>query len=370
MVRMLRYLAMAIVVTAPIAAARADSMDDFTVWLDAHPTLIREPVLRQLVLPVGCYDARTGLPLNCRASYESYFSPATDAPSLETWAGGHLHPSPANPEDPARPIGTLCSAIGGQSPCPPTDLEATAPRSFTGMTNGQRWSAVQTLPPVSGYITIRATYIAPPLYRCVDTQEWRCDPSDITHRIARGLIGVRVRVGGITAETENLQEFPADTDVYIRCGTNGCDHEGQVHDEHPHPFYGTAALVDSVRKLAQAYKTNHTEQGLRLRIMDMSLPWGGLMECNPNEDPWKPTLTQCNNKEEGRPGHCWHRVGGSVDIGRLFVIGDSGQQVWVDPTALALELEEIVRSKKRTLPLWRVPEAGSIHFQLLGGGEQ
>jgi len=129
---------------------------------------------------------------------------------------------------------------------------------------------------------------------------------------------------------------------------------------------------EAARLLAYHHNELHRQrnENWRLRILDMSLPWGGLMECNPNEDPWKPTLTQCNNKEEGRPGHCWHRVGGSVDIGRLFVIGDSGQQVWVDPTALALELEEIVRSKKRTLPLWRVPEAGSIHFQLLGGGEQ
>ena len=244
------------------------------------------------------------------------------------------------------------------------------PRSFAGMTNGQRWSAVQTLPPVSGYITIRATYVAPPLYRCVNTQEWRCDPSDITQRIAHGLIGIRVRVGGLATETEDLQELPADTDVYIRCGTNGCDHEGQVHDEHPHPFYGTAALISAARELAQRYNAKHAQQGLRLRVMDMSLPWGGLMEANPKDHPWKPALTQCNNKEKGRPGHCWHRIGESVDIGRLFVVGDSGQQVWVEPDELVRELESLAAQDKLHVPLFRVKEEDSIHFQLLGGHNQ
>jgi hypothetical protein len=233
-------------------------------------------------------------------SFQSTFHVPDDVDPLY-WTGGHLHP-PGQLDDPSRPIGALCSEIdpGQCDSCPPEDPHANEPRAFHGWSAGSYWRAVKTIPQVSGMVTMTATVIHPPGYRCVPSGQWICDPSDPTMRTSRAVIGLHVRV-------PDLVELPSDPDLYWRCGDWSTCSSGDNEDvHHPKAFLGTPLMVAKVRELAEKFKEkNHGE---RLRFTDMSLPWGGLFDFREN---WSPT-----------PGHIWHRHGIDIDVVDGAVAGD------------------------------------------------
>lgn len=324
---MRRTLVFVAVVALSSMPGAGDTLGEYSVWLMVEPTMTREATLRQFTFKVGCYDADRGHLLDCDSVFQSYFGVPDDAvgTDVESWAGGHLHPSPANPQDPARPIATLCcpGVDPRQDPCPPPGLEGDVPAAFAGPTLGLSWIATKTIPQVSGTITMFGLSRSPPGYRCVDGAQWRCDPYDPSHQTHFVKIALKVAVDG-------LVELPPDRELYVRCGKDGCVQENDVYKEHPHPFYATPRMREAVQLLAYHYNEFHRQrnENWRLRILDMSLPWGGLMEADPTRATWRPTLTECATwpPPPGRPGHCWHRVGESVDIGQ-FALDDTGRQV-------------------------------------------
>jgi hypothetical protein len=177
----------------------------------------------------------------------------------------------------------------------------------------------------------------------VETSGWMCD---VFRRNGLSFVTFDIRVDG-------LAELPP-SDAYIRCGkADKCVADNSVFDEHPRPFHCTGAMANAVADLARRYRELHPSQ--RLRVLDLSLPRGGLMEVNPQTGQWLPP-------------HHWHRVGESVDIGQ-WVVNDSG--VGVHPNVIEFT-EELKDLAKHVHPaIYRVVESGGeIHFQLTGGLQQ
>lgn len=281
---------------------------------------------------VGCYDIRTGQPGDCYMSFYAYFDSSWVAePMLVDYTGGHLHPLPDG-NDPNRPVEALtCPAV----PSPPGST------SFEGSTNRQYWTASKVVPQVSGVVTIWVYYMAPYPAYFVPQPGWVIDRTPTGQSRATTFIGFKVGLGGIG-------ELPSDPDHYVRCGVAAGCTQDSVEPRHPGVFFGTGAMLQSVQKLAFAYLQLHPD--LRLRILDMSLPAGGVFDYK--NFNWTPP-------------HSWHRVGESVDIGE-WVVDSSGNPAY--PPGLVQELENLVNDKANPLPLHRVIESGGrIHYQYKGG---
>jgi hypothetical protein len=73
--------------------------------------------------------------------------------------------------------------------------------------------------------------------------------------------------------------------------------------QHYKNHYGTTRILQAVREIADAYDSLHP--GIRLRINDMSLVFGGLFDTKHNADPPTPWMTP----------HREHRIGINADIG-------------------------------------------------------
>ncbi len=299
----------------------------YPVWYNLEavpPTHVREgqcrpaASLNEEAFEVGCFDVRTGAWLDCETRFESRFDP----PDLQdaAWTAGHCH------DEIPRPIGNLFTVPSlGQS-----DQGMTW---FAGQTRRVSWCATKTLPEVSGVITVEAWYRSPPNYSCLEDFLFTRDPAD--HRSCTGYFGYDVGDDG-------FEELPPWPEVYVRCGISATCLCENVDPNHPTPFWGTSRMVAKVQDLACAYQNK--VPGVRLRILDMSLPRGGLFDGagDPPEYNW-------------RPPHCRHRTGKSVDVSRSAVTGDNPRLVAVD-AALLEKLSSM-------LHLTRIPEA-TIHFEL------
>jgi hypothetical protein len=88
-------------------------------------------------------------------------------------------------------------------------------------------------------------------------------------------------------------------------GTNDPCRWPPPRSRHHHNHYGTTRLRQAVQQIADAYDSLHP--GIRLRINDMSLIYGGLFDASENELP-------PNNHPWATP-HSEHRLGINADIG-------------------------------------------------------
>lgn len=267
---------------------------------------------------LGCYDVRTGAWLDCETRFESRFDPPD--PEDVTWTGGHTH------DNGQRPIGKLFTI-------PPMDQRDAGETWFTGQTEGVSWCAIKTIPEVSGVVTVKAWYRAPPNHACVEDFLFSRDPGD--YRACTGYFGYDVG-------EEGFEELPSWPEVYVRCGLTAgclCDNTSPTH---PQAFWGTPEMVAAVEDLAVSFQK--LNPGLRLRITDMSLPRGGLFDLNLN---WR------------APRHCRHRTGTSVDVSKYALTVE-------DPRTVGVNINGLI-ALARQCHLGRLPEA-TIHFELHYGG--
>ncbi len=247
-----------------------------------------------------CIDVGTSNPIDCEMWFETEFKPPADPDAAISYTGGHIHPLP-NGNDPARPIGVLCSSMDtSQGVCPPKDSSAETPHGFHGTTRGMEWEAVKTMPQLSGMIDMTARYrlLRRDIY-CIENEDWVCD-ADKRGGSARFRFFVAVR---------GLVELPPDPS-YIRCGdTNTCTTGSDNGDpNHTSVFFGTDEMVRKTQLFAFWY--NYVDATRRLRLTDMSLPLGGLLDIN----------------EDWRPPHAGrgHRFGTGVDVSQQ-ARGDDGK---------------------------------------------
>ncbi|HWP82403.1 MAG TPA: hypothetical protein VNN76_07090, partial [Bacteroidota bacterium] len=85
-------------------------------------------------------------------------------------------------------------------------------------------------------------------------------------------------------------------------GTNDpCRDASSLKSLHFRNHYGTSALVQAIRNIAASYDS--LNPGVRLRINDMSLEYGGLFDTG---NRWKSGIDE---------GHAEHRIGENADIG-------------------------------------------------------
>lgn len=282
------------------------------------PRLPGDPGPLKLKYSFGCWDYYTGYWLNCWTSFTSEFKPP-DGPieAVIDYTGGHVHPL-GNLQDPTRPIGTLTS---------PLQPDAPSTLGFSGFTALRGWQATKTIDEVSGDINGFYEAVLPQGYHCIFANE--CDP---TRTMFRAWFTWRVGIAG-------LEELPRDPTNYIRCPVASPDCRTDYYQDpfdtryplHPKPFFGTGGprgLIARVQQLAAKYHEGYPE--LRLRILDMSVPKGGLMEDRPWQHEWTPTVETCTDyrlhkvSPGQRLGHCAHRVGKSVDIDGFAVSQDGG----------------------------------------------
>jgi hypothetical protein len=119
---------------------------------------------------------------------------------------------------------------------------------------------------------------------------------------------------------------------------------------HPQVFFGQLAMVASVETLAFYYQ--EANPGLRLRILDMSLPMGGLFDGANGDYDWEPP-------------HKLHRTGRSVDIGS-WVVSVDGTPAYPGFQAVVNLLVHLVQDHE--IPIRRFSEGpNKIHFELMGG---
>ncbi len=76
---------------------------------------------------------------------------------------------------------------------------------------------------------------------------------------------------------------------------------------HPDNHYGTSATVANIQVIARDYFED-SDEGVRIRINDMSLIWGGMFDICGTFN----IADTCTSAPNG--GHSWHRTGKSVDV--------------------------------------------------------
>ncbi|MDE3058448.1 MAG: penicillin-insensitive murein endopeptidase [Bacteroidota bacterium] len=107
---------------------------------------------------------------------------------------------------------------------------------------------------------------------------------------------VNVKVGGLVELTGGSNyELVGTPNSYS--GTNDPCRESPPTSLHYSNHYGIPDLISAVQNIASSYSSLHL--GIKLRINDMSLPWGGLFDIN---NDWSTP-------------HAEHRVGINADIG-------------------------------------------------------
>ena len=95
---------------------------------------------------------------------------------------------------------------------------------------------------------------------------------------------------------------------------------------HYHNHFGTQALITVIQNIAVAYDSLHP--GIRLRINDMSLEYGGLFDCGSRTVP----------PNTWRPPHNSHRLGRNADIG-FTGINSSNQCVPLNRARLEVKID-------------------------------
>jgi hypothetical protein len=108
---------------------------------------------------------------------------------------------------------------------------------------------------------------------------------------------------------------------------------------HSNNHNGIDDMVINVGSMAVGY---YLQQGVRLGINDMSLPWGGLFDI-------------CNN---WATPHSMHRSGTSVDIDH------AGYDANGNSTGAPIDVINVLDIIANQLSLFRIPEGGSIHYEL------
>jgi hypothetical protein len=89
------------------------------------------------------------------------------------------------------------------------------------------------------------------------------------------------------------------TEFYTLSGATG------THTEN---HYATNDTTSKIQGMAQDYFKNKSTAGIKIKINDMSLPWGGMFDICGTFN----IVDTCTAALNG--GHSWHRTGKSVDI--------------------------------------------------------
>jgi hypothetical protein len=134
-------------------------------------------------------------------------------------------------------------------------------------------------------------------------------------------------------------------------GTNDPCRVDTPKSRHYSNHYGTARLRNAVQQVAVAYDSLH--QGMKLRINDMSLIYGGLFDASENDSP--------PNNHPWSPPHSEHRIGINADIG-YGGINSSGQCVSMIDTT---DIQKMIYLKTEIPPLHHRP-GGRVapHFHM------
>jgi len=122
----------------------------------------------------------------------------------------------------------------------------------------------------------------------------------------------------IAERVPDLELLP-ERDSYVRVGGTD-EHRGPPDFIEDRNHYGTATLIEDVTAIADSFAVEYENH--RLRINDMSLPFGGAFDINGN---WEQDVIEPNCRQPGF-GHCGHRRGQNADIS-FQLINPRGQQV-------------------------------------------
>ncbi len=133
-------------------------------------------------------------------------------------------------------------------------------------------------------------------------------------------------------------------------GTNDPCRPDPPTSQHYRNHYGTSRLRLAVQQIANAYDSLHS--GIRLRINDMSLVYGGLFDASHNEPPPK--------NRPWLPPHSDHRIGVNADIGYKGMNAQN-QCVDIDTT----HIKKIIWDKTKKRPVnHRPPGPPAPHFHI------
>lgn len=297
----------------------------------AHP---RSTLINHDWTTFACYDTVTGKLVDCSFTQEIV---GLKEPASPDNNGGHFHDGHPliEPAD-----GNL---IYPENTCPGEPLKV------CGRTNYSITSKIiHNIPQASGNIVKKSVVIAParPTWW---PAEWICwfgcddDSNVFTYNDT------------VHVSVQNLVELPPASDIYIRCGlTSGCVSDGHHDDMHPQPSFGRRELVQKLVGLAAMYRSSllSQDESQKLRISDISLPFGGVFDMNHN---WLPP-------------HKSHRKGISADISRHAILNNLGtsfvNQKLLDVQIGRLGLNRNTETSARECPSLNQGEPPCIHVDM------
>lgn len=204
-------------------------------WGAEQWTIVKPPTIPPkksiLSIGVGCYDAWTLLPLDCRFSFS--------LKGVEL-SGGHIHYD--------RPVGGL--KMSGDSGAGANAIDVYTAYKYL--------SVEYVVPEAAGEVILDSTITPPYGYRCLN-------PSDCKYE---GTIDIKV--GG-------LETMPVSGQGYWRL--TGSYGEPGVTSLHFDNHYGTPSTKVRLAVMASDY---FEDTGIAIGVNDMSLEWGGLFDINNN----------------------------------------------------------------------------------------
>lgn len=281
---------------------------DQTQCPSTHPN---ENLLDSLVFKVGTVDVRTGQLAEQAISdlrMNIYFSTeGVPASLLPQWQGAHFHDRTT--DESHRRV-----TLGGIETDPSSDDSDTSGAAIEVLRLQGRLENIKVLKPeAAGVIRIHGESTLPNVpenrnFCAVDNEYWHKVLDSPNQTCAKKWIAE----WGVYYLMLDLVELPESSDYYVRARTA----EGGNNPYHPNPYayYGTMAMVNSLENLAQTYYEDDRTKEQKLRIKDMSLEWGGILDINGD---WS-----CP--------HVRHRTGRSVDLSRYTIKIVNGNSVLQD----------------------------------------
>lgn len=142
---------------------------------------------------------------------------------------------------------------------------------------------------------------------------------------------VKVKVSGLLPLETKPNLLPWGQTVENTAGTNN---HGTT--------YTRDAVYFAVSEYAKEYFNLNLDPDIRLAVIDMSLPWGGVFDICGKWDA-KATCTQAT-----KGGHSWHRVGRSVDFSKNYKDGNGNdlEVTFFDEDGSVAEVTEIIDDDK------------------------
>ncbi|MFB3852092.1 MAG: hypothetical protein ACE14Q_09255 [Acidobacteriota bacterium] len=281
---------------------------DQTQCPSTHPN---ENLLDSFVFQVGTVDIRTGQLSEQAISdlrMNIYFSTEGVPASLQPqWQGAHFH----NRETDETHRRVTLGGIETDPLSDDSDYSATA-IEVLGL-QGRLENIKVWKPEAAGVIRIHGESTLPNVpqnsnFCALDNEYWHKVLDKPTQTCAKKWVAE----WGVYYLILDLVELPETYKYYVRARTA----EGGNNPYHPNPYayYGTQGMVNSLKNLAKAYYEDKRTKEQKLRIKDMSLEWGGILDI---DGDWS-----CP--------HVRHRTGRSVDLSRYTIKIVDGNSVLED----------------------------------------